>query len=100
MKALISPNESFTWTWVTSWIWGEKPTTQGPIIMEWIPNTTDSIENCQRVVQVEPDNMTFPIALPLHWVDCPSDCEADIWYFKDGLVYIKPIDVPKPEVNT
>ena len=31
------------------------------------------------------------------WVDCPDDCEQDLWYYKDGAVYIKPKDAPQPE---
>jgi hypothetical protein len=99
MKALISPNESFTWTWVTSWKWGSTLTPANPIAMGWIPDTTDSIENCQRVAEVEPDDKIFEVAQPLHWVDCPNNCVMDVWYFKDGAVYIKPTDAPKPEDN-
>jgi len=88
MKALISPNETFTWTWVTSWKQENN---------QWVPNTTDSIENCQRVAEVEPDNAIFEVALPLNWVNCPDDCVADQWYYKDGQVQVKPEDVPKPE---
>jgi hypothetical protein len=83
MKALISPNESFTLIWISAW---EGNT---PIYSE--------ILNCQRVAEVEPE--AFEVAPPLHWVDCPEDCKADKWYFKDGACYIKPTDVPKPEIQ-
>jgi hypothetical protein len=83
MKTLISPNESFTLTWVSGWDNNE------PIYSE--------ILDCQRVAEVEPDDKVFEVAPPLHWVDCPEDCKADLWYYKDGAVYIKPTDVPKPE---
>lgn len=88
MKALISPNELFTWTWITSWKQENN---------EWVPDTFGTIENCQRVAEVEPDNAIFEVALPLHWINCPNDCVADQWYYKDGQVQAKPQDVPVPE---
>jgi len=83
MKALISPIEIFNLIWVSSW------NEDTPVHSE--------ILNCQRVAQVEQDNNTFPVAEPLHWVDCPNDCVADQWYYKDGNVQIKPQDVEKPQ---
>ena len=88
MKALISPNESFTWTWVTSW---------KQVDGKWVADTTDSIENCQRVAEVEP--VPFEVAPPLHWVDCSEDCKADQWYYKDGVCSPKPQNVPYPETQ-
>jgi hypothetical protein len=87
MKALISPNEIFTWVWVTSWKQENN---------QWVPDTTNSIDNCQRVAEVEPDNRVFSVAQPLYWVDCPDNCVADQWYYKDGQVQIKPENAPKP----
>jgi hypothetical protein len=81
MKALISPNESFNLTWISGWD-GDTP-------------IRSEILDCQRVAEVEPQ--AFEVAPPLHWVDCPEDCVADQWYFKDGACYIKPTDEPKPE---
>ena len=88
MKALISPNELFNYTWVTSW---------KQVNNEWVPNTTSSIENCQRIAQVESDNKVFEVAQPLFWFDCPENCVSDFWYYKDGQVQAKPQDVPVPE---
>jgi hypothetical protein len=88
MKALISPNEVFDYKWISSWV-------QDPQTQVWSPVYSE-IFGCQRVAQVEPDNQTFPVAEPLHWVDCSDDCQADAWYFKDGQVYIKPQDAPDP----
>jgi hypothetical protein len=99
MKALISPEEVFTWTWVTSWKWGTV-VINGSQVPGWVPDITQSIEDCQRVAEVEPDDKVFEVAQPLHWVSCPDDCVADVWYFKDGEVHIKPTDVPRPEDNT
>ena len=92
MKALISPNESFDYKWISSWV-------QDPQTQVWNPVYSE-IFGCQRVAQVEPDNQTFPVALPLHWVDCPDDCQADAWYFKDGQVFIKPENAPHPNGNS
>jgi hypothetical protein len=83
MKALISPNESFNLIWISEW------DNDTPVYSE--------ILDCQRVAEVEPES--FEVAPPLHWVDCPEDCKADKWYFKDGVCYIKPTDVPKPEIQ-
>jgi len=88
MKALISPNEIFTHTWVVSW----RPEGNG-----WVADTMGTIDNCQRVAQVEPDNKVFEVAQPLHWIDCPDECKADYWYYKDGQVQIKPQNVERPE---
>jgi hypothetical protein len=93
MKALISPNESFDLTWISDWIKKEEDEE-----VTWIPIYSEILD-CQRVAEVEPDNKTFEVAPPLHWVDCPEDCKADEWYFKDGQVFIKPQDTPKPEEN-
>ena len=87
MKALISPNELFTLTWINSWKQENE---------KWVPDTFGTIENCQRVAQVEPDNRVFEVAQPLFWVDCPDNCAQDQWYYKDGQVQIKPLDVEKP----
>jgi hypothetical protein len=88
MKALISPNEVFTYSWVSSWIKHEGSNIWAPVYSE--------ITGCQRIAQVEPDDKTFDVAPPLHWVSCPNDCIADEWYFKDGQCFVKPQDVPMP----
>lgn len=69
MKALISPEEIYTASYITAWIDGEPQ--------------YESIEGCQRVVEVAEN--TFEVAEPLYWMDCPDDCVADQWYYKDGL---------------
>jgi len=86
MKALISPNEVFNYSYISSW---------NEVNGVWEPIRSE-ILNCQRVVQVEPDNQTFPVAEPLYWFDCPDDCKADFWYFKDTQVFIKPTDALNP----
>lgn len=82
MKALISPDEIQTITYISAWVDDE-------------PQYTD-IEDCQRVAEVEPE--AFEIAPPLHWIDCPDDCVADQWYYKDGL-YKKPEDALQTPVE-
>jgi hypothetical protein len=84
MKALISPNEISNYSYISSW--NEVNGVWNPVYSE--------ILNCQRVAQVEQDNQTFPVAEPLYWFDCPDNCVADAWYFKDGQVAVKPADAP------
>ena len=88
MKALISPNEIFNHNWISDWYKDDQN--------KWKP-IYSNIQNLQRVAQVEPDNKTFPVAEPLFWIDCPDDCKADQWYYKDSQIQIKPQDVIKPE---
>lgn len=88
MKALISPNESFDLTWISGWTKDDQD--------QWQPVCSE-IFNCQRVAEVVPNDQTFEVYHTLFWVDCPDDCKADQWYFKDGACYIKPTDAPKPE---
>jgi hypothetical protein len=95
MKALISPNEIFTCTWVASWVWD--PPSPNDSEGHWKAATTGEITNCQRVAQVEPDNKIFSVAEPLYWVECPDNCLADRWYYKDGQVQPKPQNVSPPE---
>jgi hypothetical protein len=90
MKALISPNEVFNYSWISSWV-------QDPQTQKWNPVYSE-ILSYQRVAQVEPDNKIFQVAEPLYWLDCPDDCKVDLWYFKDGQVFIKPQDEPAPEL--
>ena len=63
MKALISPNE--------------------------IVSSYDETILGQRVAQVE--LVEFAVALPLFWIDCPDNCEADKWYYSEGQLYTKPV---------
>ena len=83
MKALISPNEVFDLSWISSWD-GDYP-------------VYSEILNCQRVAEVKPEEDIFEVAQPLFWLDCSDDCEPDQWYYKDGAVYIKPENQSKPE---
>jgi hypothetical protein len=83
MKALISPNEYFNLKWISDW------DNDIPLYSE--------VLDCKRVAEVVPDNKAFEVAPPLHWVDCPEDCQPDLWYFKDGQCFIKPSNIDKPE---
>lgn len=98
MKALIDTNAIFTCVWVSSWVWTPKPTQQNPNAGVWEPVYSE-IPNCQRVAQVEPDDKTFPVYHTLIWVDCPNNCVADQWYYKDNTCVIKPQDVPMPTAS-
>jgi hypothetical protein len=88
MKALIATTEVFNLSWVSSWVKNETSQKWQPIYSE--------ILDCQRVAQVEPDDKTFPTYHTLIWVDCPDNCVADEWYFKDSVCYPKPQDQPMP----
>jgi hypothetical protein len=68
MKALISPNEQAL--------------------------SYDGSVLGQRIAQVE--EIEFPIASPLFWVDCPNDCKPDLWYYLDGQCIPKPLP-PEPD---
>jgi len=83
MKALISSEEIITISYISAWVDG-------------VPQTVE-IEGCQRVAEVAEN--TFEVSPPLHWVDCPDDCVADQWYYKDGL-HKKPEDVQNPDQPT
>jgi hypothetical protein len=89
MKALISPNESFDIRWISSWEREDNI---------WIPIYSEILD-CQRVCEVQPDDKIFDVSMPLHWVSCPDDCTPDIWYFKEGQVYVKPKDIDQPSEN-
>lgn len=88
MKALISTTEVFNWSWISSWI-------QNPETQQWQPVYSE-INDCQRVVEVVQDDKTFEVYHTLIWTNCPNDCVADQWYYKDGICSIKPQDVPQP----
>lgn len=91
-KALVSTTEISNVTWVTSWKEAEPPT--DPIT--YIPETTSTIEDTMRVAEVVNEGETFEVYKTLIWVDCSDDCVADEWYYKDGVCYIKPANVPYP----
>jgi hypothetical protein len=91
MKALICPNEVFAIRWIVEW------TRNDNFPNGWEPVYSDSeIVDCQRIAQVEPDDNTFDVAPPLYWVDCPEECEADYWYYKDGQCFKRPVDAEAP----
>lgn len=48
----------------------------------------------ERVAQVEQN--VFEVAHPLHWVDCPDDCVADVWWYYNGVCEVMPTP-PQPE---
>ena len=91
MKALISSTEISNVSWVTAWEEVTPPT--DPVTYQ--PATTSTIEDTMRVAEVA--EVPFAVNEKLFWVDCPDDCQADSWYYKDGAVYIKPEDAPQPE---
>jgi len=53
-----------------------------------------------RVAEVE--NTTFEVNPALFWVDCPDDCQADVWYYNTTTDTCEPKPVepePTPEVG-
>jgi hypothetical protein len=86
MKALISPTEIKTIQYISGWVMVDN---------EWTP-AYNSIENCQRIAEVKPDDNSFDVAPPLYWIDCPENCRPESWYYKDGVYEIPP-DAPFPE---
>ena len=68
MKALISPNEN---------------------VLSYDGNVIGS-----RIAQVSEEE--FPVAPPLLWIDCSEDCVADLWYYANGQILLKPLPPPKP----
>ena len=53
------------------------------------------------VVQVEPDDQTFEIGLPLYWVDCPDTITAYNYQYIDGqyVPYVAPVVIPTVDEN-
>ena len=88
MKALISPGEAFGFRWISSWSFENS---------DWHPSYSE-VSDCERIAEVA--SSPFEVGPPLHWVDCPDDCVADQWYFKNGELKPKPQDEPKPEQPT
>jgi len=87
-KALISTTEISNVTWISSWTWNTESD-------QYDPNYS-TIEDTMRVAEVVNDGETFEVYHTLIWVDCPDDCVADLWYYKDDVCYIKPVDEPEP----
>jgi hypothetical protein len=51
-----------------------------------------------RVAEVA--TQTFEVCSTLFWVDCPDDCQADVWYYNTttNTCVPKPVE-PTPEVG-
>lgn len=43
----------------------------------------------ERIAQVE--YVSFEVATPLFWTDCPDECMADTWYYFEGKCSFIPI---------
>ena len=82
-KALISPEEGIQY--ISSFEWNQT---------NWIP-TFSKLENGQRIAQVE--EQPFPVAIPLHWVDCPDNCTSTDWYF-NGSTCLEIPHTPLPAI--
>lgn len=84
-KALIDPNSSVFHT--VAWT-QQKP--YKPI--------TEEYPNSARVCEVE--DIEFPVAEPLFWVDCADNVVADQFWFNKTNNQIEPVEnVPPPTSN-
>lgn len=84
-KALIDPS-AIVW-YVSGW---QLSPFSGP---KYEPVLSE-IENSARVAQVE--DLDFPVAPPLFWVDCADDVVADLWYFDTTTAQIVLTPEPPP----
>lgn len=50
-----------------------------------------------RIAEVVANTKTFPVAEPLYWIDCPSDCTTE-WAYQEGE-FIPPLP-PEPHIPT
>lgn len=51
-----------------------------------------------RVAQTSQES--FEVAPPLFWVDCPSNCVADVWYYDEAGQTCQPKPIPDPGPET
>ncbi len=53
----------------------------------------------QRVAEVSPES--FEVAEPLFWLDCPDECVADLWFYRNGSLEAVPQKTgPHPQEET
>lgn len=46
----------------------------------------------ERIAQVS--QTTFEVALPLFWIECADDVEADIWYYQTETATCQLVPIP------
>jgi len=90
MKSLISPQEIRNYEYPIAWQLDEEGV--------WQPELFTA-EGCYRIAEVEPDELEFPVASPLFWVDCPEDCNPSTWYYKDGELAPLPTEALHPDTE-
>lgn len=88
MKALISPNEARDYEYVSGYEVDETGKVRAVRVL---------IAGCARVADVSPQE--FPVAPPLFWVDCPENAAADLWAYKDGVVFELPQSISPPSAT-
>jgi hypothetical protein len=88
MKALISPNEPRAHEYISGYETDEAGKVRAVRVL---------IEGCARVADVSPQE--FSVAPPLFWVDCPENTAADLWAYKDGVVFELPQSVSPPTTS-
>jgi hypothetical protein len=89
MKALISPNEIVSISYVTNWELIE--TDYHPVC--------ETITDCVRIAEVVQDDNEFEVAHPLHWIECPSDCTPNTYYYKNNVFIKIPEEPVKPSLS-
>lgn len=63
--------------------------------MKALISSIEPRETGYRVAQVEDDANIFGVADEMFWVDCSSDCVADMFWYDPSDNTIKPIPEPK-----
>lgn len=67
--------------------------------MKALISTIEPCETGYRVAQVEPDVNVFAVAESLFWLDCSDDVVADQYWYDPADETIKPIPMPKLQVQ-
>lgn len=62
--------------------------------MKALISPLELVSNGIRIAEVA--NVSFEVAEPLYWIDCPIDCNANTWYFNTELNQCQPIPIPVP----
>lgn len=67
--------------------------------MKALISSIEPTQSGYRVAQVEQDENTFSVAEVLFWVDCADDVVADQYWYDPADEIIKPIPIPKLQVQ-
>jgi hypothetical protein len=87
MKALISPNEQNSIEYISKWEIDEEK--------NYFPSYS-VLSGYMRVAEVIENDGVFDVSKPLFWVDCPDNCNANDYLYKDGEFILRPVDAIMP----